>query len=106
MIGRASAYPEGLGEKERRERTAHRAARPTDTRSFKYTRKVRISEKAVLIEQANGAQAWLPKSQSWFHSYENGADSFNYVSLPQWLAEQKNLIDEIDMSKLDNQRIC
>lgn len=45
------------------------------------------TEKAVLVTNARGAETWLPKSQLGF--YADGR-----ISVPRWLAEQRELEGE------------
>lgn len=42
------------------------------------------TEKAVLVTNARGAEVWLPKSQLGF--YSGGR-----ISVPRWLADQREL---------------
>ena len=71
-------------------------------RRFRYTKRIKMTAKAILAEEANGSQHWLPKAHAEHGQYANpdGAD-FYFVDLPEWLAAQKNMSDEITGMTLD-----
>lgn len=100
MIGRGSAYPRSQSSIDRENRSNHLASMPKDTRRFRYQKRVRITDKAVLVQDANG-QYWLPKSQSWHGDYQKGDERFCFVDLPKWLAEKSGMRDEITGLDLD-----
>ena len=99
-------YTKYMNNESTRKHYEHMDKQPQKTRRFRYARRLRMTGKAILVEDSVG-QHWLPNSQSWHRSYaSDGSDEgFYFVDLPLWLDKQKNMADEITGQDLDLYRI-
>ena len=63
-----------------------------DTAAFR-VQYIRSTEKAWLIAQPGKAAVWVPKSKCALTNDDQGLTEFKWVTMPEWLALDKNMED-------------